>query len=133
MKELIAAAASLGLILFAALAFSAEVPFNQAQFDAARASGKPIAVVFHADWCPTCRAQAPLLKDLSQNPEFSWLTLYIANYDQEKDLKKSLGVSQQSTLVVFKRGHEVARSTGDTNEANSGALLRQAISRSLER
>jgi thioredoxin 1 len=127
MKELIAAAASLGLILFAALAFSAEVPFNQAQFDAARASGSPIAVVFHADWCPTCRAQAPLLKDLSEKPEFSRLTLYIANYDQEKDLKKSLGVSQQSTLVVFKQGHEVARSTGDTNEASLGALLRQAI------
>jgi thioredoxin 1 len=127
MKELIAAAASLGLILFAALAFSAEVPFNQAQFDAARASGRPIAVVFHADWCPTCRAQAPLLKDLSEKPEFSRLTLYIANYDQEKDLKKSLGVSQQSTLVVFKQGHEVARSTGDTNEASLGALLRQAI------
>ena len=127
MKELIAAAASLGLILFAALAFSAEVPFNQAQFDAARSSGKPVAVVFHADWCPTCRAQAPLLKDLSQKPEFTRLTLYIANYDQEKDLKKSLGVSQQSTLVVFKQGHEVARSTGDTNEASLGALLRQAI------
>ena len=128
MKELIAAAASLGLILFAALAFSAEVPFNQAQFDAARASGKPIAVVFHADWCPTCRAQAPLLKDLSQKPEFSRLTLYIANYDQEKDLKKSLGVTQQSTLVVFKQGHEVARSTGDTIETSLAALLRQATS-----
>jgi thioredoxin 1 len=128
MKALIATAASLGLILFAALTFSAEVPFNLAQFDAARASGKPIAVVFHADWCPTCRAQAPLLKDLSQKPEFSRLTLYIANYDQEKDLKKSLGVSQQSTLVVFKQGHEVGRSTGDTNEASLGALLRQAIS-----
>ena len=51
MKDLIAAAAALGLILFAALAFSAEVPFNQAQFDATRAAGKPIAVVFHADWC----------------------------------------------------------------------------------
>jgi thioredoxin len=63
MKKLIAAATSLGLILLATLAFSAEVPFNQAQFDAARASGKPIAVVFHADWCAACRAQAPLLKD----------------------------------------------------------------------
>ena len=128
MKELIAAAASLGLILFAALAFSAEFPLNQAQFDAARASGKSIAVVFPADWCPTCRAQAPFLKDLSQKPEFSRLALYIANYDQEKDLKRSLGVSQQSTLVVFKQGHEVARSTGDTSEASLAALLRQAIS-----
>jgi thioredoxin 1 len=111
MKELIAAAASLGLILFAALAFSAAIPSNQAQLDAARASGKPTAA-FHADWCPTCRAQAPLRKDLRQTPEFSQLTLYIADYDQETDPKKSLGVSRQSTLVVFKRSHEVARSTG---------------------
>ena len=45
----------------------------------------------------------------------------------------SLGESQQSTLVVFKRGPEVARSTGDTNDASLGALLRQGTSRSLER
>jgi thioredoxin len=128
MKALVAAAGSLSLILFAALAFSAEVPFNQAQFDAARTSGSPIAVVFHADWCPTCRAQAPLLKELSRKPEFSRLTLYIANYDQEKTLKRSLGVTQQSTIVVFKQGREVARSTGDTNEAGLAALLRRATS-----
>jgi thioredoxin 1 len=128
MKALVSVSASLGLILFAVLAFAAEVPFNQAQFDAAKASGKPIAVVFHADWCPTCRAQAPLLKDLSEKPEFSRVTLYVANYDSEKSLKKSLGVTQQSTLVVFKQGREVGRSTGDTNEASLAALLRRSIS-----
>jgi hypothetical protein len=41
MKAPFAAAGSLGLILFAALAFSAEVPLNQAQFDAAKVSAKP--------------------------------------------------------------------------------------------
>jgi thioredoxin-like negative regulator of GroEL len=65
---------------------------------------------------------------LSQKPEFSRLTLYIANYDREKALKMSLGVTQQSTIVVFKQGREVARSTGDTNEASLAALLRQATS-----
>jgi thioredoxin 1 len=128
MKALVTAAGSLGLILFTALAFSAEAPFNQAQFDAAKAAGKPIAVAFHADWCPTCRAQAPLLKDLSEKPEFSRLTLYIANYDAEKSLEKSLGVTQQSTLVVFRQGLEVGRSTGDTDEASLAALLRRSIS-----
>ncbi len=128
MKALVSASASLGLILFAILGFAAEVPFNQAQFDAAKAAGKPIAVVFHADWCPTCRAQAPLLKDLSGKPEFSSLTLYIANYDEEKSLKKSLGVTQQSTVVVFNHGREVGRSTGDTNEASLAVLLRRSIS-----
>ena len=128
MKSPIAVALSFTLALFATLALSSEVPFDQAQFDAARASGKPVAVVFHADWCPTCRAQAPLLKSLAQTPDLKALTLYVANFDTEKALKKSLGVTQQSTIVVFKGGKEITRSTGDTQQESLAALLRRAIS-----
>jgi thioredoxin 1 len=128
MKSRIAAALSCVLVLFAAVALSAEVPFDQAQFDAARTSGKPVAVVFHADWCPICRAQAPVLKSLTQTPELKTLTVYIANFDTEKALKKSLGVTQQSTIVVFKGGKEIARSTGDTQQESLAALLRHAVS-----
>lgn len=128
MKSPLAAVFSFALVLFAVLAQSAEVPFDQAQFDAARAAGKPVAVVFHADWCPTCRAQAPVLKALTQTSELKGLTLYVANFDTEKALKKSLGVTQQSTIVVYKDGKESARSTGDTQQASLAALLRHAIS-----
>ena len=113
---------------FATLSFSAEVPFNQAQFDVARAAGKPVAVVFHADWCPTCRAQAPVLKQLSESADLERLTLFIANFDTEKALKRSLGVNKQSTVVIFKNGKETARSTGDTQPGSLSALLHQAIS-----
>jgi thioredoxin 1 len=85
-------------------------------------------VVFHADWCPICRAQAPLLKELSQTPELKSLTLFVADFDTEKDLKKSLGVTKQSTVVVFKDGKESARSTGDTQQGSLAMLLRHAIS-----
>jgi thioredoxin 1 len=128
MKTLISAASTLALVLLASLASAAEVPFDQSQFDSAKAAGRPVAVVFHADWCPTCRAQAPLLKDLAQQPEFAPLTLYIADYDTEKNLKKSLGVTKQSTIVVFKAGKEAARSTGDTHEDSLAILLRRALS-----
>src|SRR5216684_8461004 len=128
MKIAAAATFSLMLTLFSTLALSAEVPFDQAQFDAARAAGKPVAVVFHADWCPTCRAQAPLLKSLTQSPEFRPVTLFVANFDTEKDLKKSLGVTKQSTIIVFKDGKESARSTGDTQQDSLATLLRHAIS-----
>jgi thiol-disulfide isomerase/thioredoxin len=86
-----------------------------------------VAVDFHADWCPTCRAQAPLLRSILAKPEFQALTLLVANYDTEAALRKSLNVSQQSTLVVFRHGKEVARSTGDTTEAGLTRLLRAAI------
>ncbi len=128
MKSLVAAAFSVMLTLFATFSSAAEIPFNQAQFDAARAAGKPVAVVFHADWCPTCRAQAPLLKDLAKTPALKPLTLYVADFDTEKALRQSLGVIKQSTIVVFKDGKEVARSTGDTQQESLAALLRHAIS-----
>jgi len=128
MKPAVAATLSLTLMLFSTLVLSSEVPFNQAQFDATRAAGKPVAVVFHANWCPTCRAQAPVLKELAQTQELQPVTLYIADFDTENGLKKSLGVTKQSTIVVFKNGREIARSTGDTQQDPLAALLRHAIS-----
>jgi thiol-disulfide isomerase/thioredoxin len=119
---------ALALSLAHTVAHSAEVPFNQQQFDAARAAGQPVAVAFHADWCPTCRAQAPVLKELSQSPDFKSVTIYIANFDSEKSLKASLGVTKQSTIVVFKDGKERARSTGDTQREPLAELLHIAIS-----
>jgi thioredoxin 1 len=126
MKSFIATACSLVMTFVFSLASAAEAPFNQAQFDAARAAGKPVAVVFHADWCPTCRAQAPVLKALADSPAFNSLTLYVADFDTEKALKRSLGVTQQSTVIVFKGAKEVARSTGDTQQDSLAALLRHA-------
>jgi thioredoxin 1 len=128
MKFLVATISAVMLTIFTVPSFAAEVPFNQAQYDSMLAAGKPVAVVFHADWCPTCRAQAPLLKELSQTPELKGITLFVANFDTEKSLKQSLGVTKQSTVVVFKDGKESARSTGDTQQASLGALLRHAIS-----
>ena len=128
MKSVLAASLAVMLSLFAADSFAAESPFNQAQFEAERASGKPVAVVFHADWCPTCRAQAPVLRELVQSPEFKGVTLFVANFDTEKTLKRSLGVTQQSTIVVFKDCKESGRSTGDTQQERLAALLRHAIS-----
>jgi thioredoxin 1 len=128
MRTTVAAAFSVMLAIFSTLALSAEIPFNQAQFDAARTAGKPLAVVFHADWCPTCRAQAPLLKELAQTPGLKPMTLYVADFDTEKALKKSLGVTKQSTIVVFKDGRESARSTGDTQRDSLAELLHHAIS-----
>jgi thiol-disulfide isomerase/thioredoxin len=104
-----------------------EQPFSTATLDQLLASGQPVAVDFHADWCPTCRAQAPIIRQLLSTPEFKNLTILIANYDTELALRKSLNVAKQSTLVVFRHGKEVARSTGDTSREGLAGLLRQAV------
>ena len=127
MKHLYPVLLSFLFISLPLVASAAELPFDQAQFDATQAAGKPLAVVFHADWCPTCRAQAPVLSTLARSADFKSLTVFVADFDTQKALKKSLGVTQQSTVVVFKGHHEVARSTGDTQSVALKSLLRQAL------
>jgi thioredoxin 1 len=126
---MVRALVSLALILALATgaASAAGTPFNAATFQKLLAEGKPVAVDFHADWCPICRAQEPLLRSITAEPEFHGLTILVANFDTETALRKSLNVRQQSTLVVFRNGREVARSTGDTTEAGLTKLLRTAL------
>jgi thioredoxin 1 len=128
MKTVIIAALCGLLGILSAAAFATEIPFDQAKFDAARESGAPVAIVFHADWCPTCRAQAPILRELAQSPPLAAVRVFVADFDAEKAAKKSLGVTKQSTIVVFKKGKEIARSTGDTQRDSLATLLRNAIS-----
>jgi len=109
------------------LSRAGEMPFDPVHHEAMRDSGMPFAVVFHADWCPTCRAQTPVLKDLPHSPEFMGVTLFVANFDTEKVLERFLGISKQSTIVVFKNGKEAARSTGDTQYDSLSEILRRAI------
>jgi thioredoxin 1 len=104
-----------------------ETPFVQSQYDQLIAQGKPVIVDFYADWCPTCKAQKPIVEDVMRNPRLNGVTLFLANYDQEIALKKSLHVTQQSTFVVFKGGKEVTRSTGQTSKADISALFDQAL------
>jgi thioredoxin 1 len=116
------------LILLTGPVMAGEQPYSAAALDRMLAAGQPVVVDFHADWCPTCRAQAPIVKDLLATPELKNVTVLIADYDTELALRKSLKVANQSTLVVFRQGKEVARSTGDTSREGLAALLKKAIS-----
>ena len=116
------------VLAFAALvAGAAEMPFTQAAFDKAVAAGQPVIVDFQASWCPTCKAQKPIVQSLMQEPKMKNVTLFSADYDTEQALKKQLRVAQQSTFVVFKGGKEVGRSTGETSKSAIATLFDKAL------
>jgi thioredoxin 1 len=103
------------------------VAFTQAAFDAAQKAGKSILVDISAPWCPTCRAQAPIIKKLSAQAEFKDLMIFHVDFDSQMDVVKNQGAQQQSTLIVYKGGKETGRSVGDTNADSIGKLLAQAV------
>lgn len=123
---LTALTAGLLLITGAAQALTIK-PFTSADLAAAQNAGAAVAVHFRADWCPTCKAQDQAFNTLKADPALDKVTLLLADYDQEKALKKQMKVRMQSTVVVFKGRTEVARDGGSTDPAKLKAVLSSAL------
>ena len=112
------------LLLFAGWAQALDInPYTASALQQAQASGKPLAVHFHADWCSTCKAQAQVFKNLQGDPQLQGITLLVAHYDDERDLKKAMNVRAQSVVVIFKGSKETARLGGETNADKIKAAL----------
>lgn len=111
----------------AGTAFAAPSNYDQTAFDTLQKEGKPTLVMIHADWCPTCKAQAPIISEILGMPEYKSLNALRVDFDGQKDTVKAFKATMQSTLIVFKGGKEVGRSTGDTKKDSIAALLKKAI------
>lgn len=126
---------AIGIAAAAALAFAGSQPavagnavaFSADAFKAAQNSGSPILVEVHADWCPTCKAQAPILEKLAADPKYRNLKIFRVDFDRMKPALQALGARSQSTLIVFKGTVEKGRSVGDTSQASIAALLEKGL------
>jgi len=126
---------NIGMVAAAALAFAGShgamaagaTPFSAEAFKAAQGAGGPILVEIHADWCPTCKAQAPILDKLTADPKFKDLKIFRVDFDSMKPAVQALGARMQSTLIVFKGAAEKGRSVGDTSQASIAALLEKSL------
>ena len=123
------------LALIASFALLAALPasaaewksFDAAAFAQAQKDGKPILVDIFAVWCPVCRAQNPILTQLTREPKFADMVVFKVDFDTQKDDVRALKAQRQSTLIVYKGETEKGRSVGDTNPASIEALLDSAL------
>jgi len=102
-------------------------PFDAASFAAAKKEGKSILVDIFAAWCPTCRAQNPILVQLTRELKFKDLVVFKVDFDTQKDDVRALKAQSQSTLIAYKGETETDRSVGDTNPASIAALVESAL------
>lgn len=101
--------------------------YSAQNFDAALKSGVPVIVHVHADWCPTCRAQAPTLQSMTGEPAYATAKFIRVNFDKDRDFLTGHKVSQQSTILVFRGGKEAARFTGITDAAQLRSRVQAAL------
>ncbi len=119
---------SFPLAILPFIASAAEiVRYTPEAFAAAQKAGDPILVEITASWCPTCKAQKPILSKFESDPKFKDLKVFDVDFDSQKDVVRSFKATMQSTLITFKGNRETARSVGDTNQDSIGALLEKAI------
>ena len=117
---------SLAFISSMAMAGTIE-PYTQAQFDLLASQGKPVLLAVHAGWCPTCRAQKPIIGELMGEPAYKDVTTLEIDFDTEKTLLRHYKVGLQSTLIAFRGSKEVGRSVGDTTRVGIEGLIKKAV------
>lgn len=128
-RPMLAMAALMALAWVAALPAGAveQKMYDPAALAAAQKAGKSILVHITAPWCPTCKAQKPILDKLTAGPHFKDLVVFDLDFDTGREGLKALDARSQSTLITFKGERETGRSTGDTNSDSIAALLKSAL------
>ena len=102
--------------------------FTPEAFLGAQQAGKPILVDITAPWCPTCKAQAPIIKDLTSREAYKDVVVFHVDFDNQKDVVRGFNARSQSTLISFRGQQEVARSVGVTDPAAIEEMLAKAVS-----
>lgn len=76
-----------------------------------RNSDLPLVVDFWAPWCAPCRMMAPQFAQAAARlaPEYR---LAKVNTEEQQQLAAQFGIRSIPTLVIFRNGAEIARSSG---------------------
>ena len=133
MFRIFALIGAIGALLIGAMQLSAQADTNgwttydAAEFMMAQKKGKTIVVDVYADWCPTCRAQAPILEELRTEKQSSDVLFVKVNFDKEKAFLRHNRIPRQSTVLVFNGMDEAARSIAQTDRT----ALREAVLNAL--
>ena len=133
MLRLFALIAAVGALFVGAMQLSAAADtkgwstYDAANFMMAQKKGKTIVVDVYADWCPTCRAQAPILNELRVEKQSSDVLFVKVNYDEEKDFLRQHRIPRQSTILVFKGMEEIERSIAQTDRSTLRSVVLGAL------
>ncbi len=93
------------------------VELQKDNLDKVISSSKYVIVDVYAHWCNPCKMLAPILQDLSNELGDVYTFAKLNSTEENLDLLNSLDVKTLPTLILYKNGKEVARSSGYKDKA----------------
>lgn len=122
-----------GLIMASAMPALAEfsiTPYSASVLAAAKASGQPYLLDYFAPWCSTCRAQERTVSNLiNGSSKYDAIKIIRVDWDtyRSKPIAKQNGVTNRSTLILFKGDNELGRVEWDTRKNAIQGLLDKGV------
>jgi len=107
--------------------------FTKADYNEAINSDKLVVLYFYANWCPTCKAEFPLMQKAFDELDTDKVIGFRVNYNDnqtdndEKNLAKQFGVAYQHTKVFVKNGQRILKSPEGWDENRYSVEINKAL------
>lgn len=101
-------------------------------FDAVLASPRAVLVEVGAEWCPPCRALAPVLREVAGERR-GVLDVVSVDSDASPQVSARFGIMSVPTLLLFSAGELRGRWVGYRSKARLLALVDEALAPVLSR
>ena len=89
---------------------------------------KPVLVDFYTDWCGPCRVLSPTIEELSQDSNYKdKYYFYKVNVDYANNIAKEYNIMYIPTVIIFKDGTEITRSSGVVEKDYIVDMLKQGL------
>lgn len=98
---------------------------NEEEFNNAIENGVSL-IDFNAPWCAPCRAQGPIVQQLSEQFE-ERAVIAEMNIDENQQTAVKLGIQSIPTLAIFKNGKEIQRFIGLQSQDTLSAAIEKVL------